>query len=343
MGEYEKLVSVENLLAAWQKFKIGKSRKRDVMAFERRLEDNLFALYQELKRKTYRHGGYEQFFVTDPKKRSIHKAQIRDRIVHQLVFDFLEEIYEPIFFENSFSSRKEKGAHRAMKKLAEFAAEIHRKNRGRCFAVKGDVRKYFDSVDQGALLKILKKKIADEGVLGILEKIIRSFQKESEKGMPLGNITSQIFTNIYLNELDEFCRKELKLKYYLRYNDDFVILDWDKARLLKNAERIKIFAKNNLFLDIPKEKTVFRKLKWGIDFCGYIVLPGAVLLRQKTKRRMLKNLAASRDRVEKEKISFSNFSKTADSYFSLLKHCDSYNLKNKVICQFIYDIPDGTE
>jgi len=337
MSEYEKLVSLENLLRAWQKFKIGKNRKRDVMAFERRLEDSLFALYQELKEKTYRHGGYEYFSITDPKKCSIHKAKVRDRIVHQAVFDYLSKIYESVFSENSFSSRKEKGTHRAMKKLAEFANEIHRKNRGLCFAIKGDVRKYFDSVDHNILLEILREKIKNDEIFRLLEKIIRGFQGKTGKGMPLGNITSQIFANIYLNELDEFCEKRLRLKYYLRYNDDFVILDADKEKLRKIAKIIRIFVKDRLCLDIPKEKTVFRKLKWGIDFCGYIILPKSVLLRQKTKKRMLKNISVFRDRIRAGEASRADFSKTADSYFGLLKHCNSYNLKEKIKCQFIYE------
>ncbi len=340
MSEYEKLVSLENLLGAWQKFKAEKGKKRDVAAFERHLEDNLFALYQELKNKTYEHSGYEHFSITDPKKRFIYKARVRDRIVHQLVFDYLEEIYEPIFSENSFSSRKKKGTHRAVKKLAELADVIRQKNRGKCFAVKGDVKKYFDSVDHRALLGILRKKIGDKNILDLLEKIVGSFHRKIGKGMPLGNITSQIFANVYLNELDEFCRRELKLKYYLRYNDDFVVLGWDKERLLKNAEMIRIFAKNRLCLDIPERKMIFRKLKWGINFCGYIVLPEAVILRQKTKRWMLKNLSIGYGRFEKEEISFSDFSKTTDSYLGLLKHCDSYNLRNRIRHQFTYDMPD---
>lgn len=337
-NEFEELISIENLLRSWQKFKIGKNKKWDVMAFERNLEDSLFLLYHELKNGEYRHSEYEYFSIADPKKRDIHKAQVRDRIVHQAVFDYLEKIYEPLFISDSFSSRKGKGTHRAVFRLADFAREIRVQNSGRCFAAKCDVRKYFESINHKILFNILKEKVEDRDILNLIGKIIKSFngKLENGRGIPLGNITSQIFANIYLNELDKFVKNELKLKYYLRYNDDFAVLGADEDKLFGDIQKIKKFVSENLLLELPENKTVFRKLKWGIDFCGYIVLPNSILLRHKTKRRMFKNIGIQSKKFQGGKISFRDFMKTANSYFGLLDHCDSFNLKNKIKHKYIY-------
>lgn len=337
-NEFEELTSIENLLRSWRKFKIGKNKKWDVVAFERNLEDNLFLLYHELKSGEYRHSEYKYFSISDPKKRDIHKAEIRDRILHQTIFDYLEKVYEPLFISDSFSSRKGKGTHRAVFRLFDFAKEIRIQNSGKCFAIKCDVRKYFESISHKILFNILKNEVEDSGILSLIEKIIKSFNGKLENGcgIPLGNITSQIFANVYLNELDKFVKNELKLKHYLRYNDDFAVLGSDEDKLFGDIQKIKRFVSENLLLELPEKKTVFRKLKWGIDFCGYIILPNAILLRHKTKSRMVKNMKIQSQRLQSGKISFWDFMRAANSYFGLLEHCNSFDLKNKIKHKHIY-------
>lgn len=336
--DFEKIISLENLLDAWFIFKAGKGAKTDVLEFERNLEDNLFSLHLELKSGNYGHGKYAHFIVSDPKKRDIHKAEIRDRVVHQVLYDYLVGIYEPLFIQNSYSSRLGKGTHRVVLKLKQLAEEVSKKNFKRCYAMKFDVRKYFDSIDHGILITVLCKEIENENIRKLLKKVIVSFKGNLGKGIPLGNVTSQIFANIYLNELDQYVSKKLKIGYYyVRYADDFIILDYLEKRILDNAQKIKLFARQNLSLDIPKEKTVFRKLKWGIDFCGFIVLPNAILLRHKTKGKMSENIANAQRKCAKKEISISDFSKTINSYFGLLKHCDSYHLKSKIRSKYLYE------
>ena len=335
-GDFDNLISLENLLRAWRKFKIGKDKKSEVIRFERYLEDNLFSLYHDLKSQTYRHGEYHYFTVSDPKKRDIHKAAVRDRIVHQALYDYLVEIYESIFIDESYSSRLGKGTHRAVLCLKNFAQDIFKENKGECFALKCDIKKFFANIYHNILLNILKRKIKDKDVVWLIEIVVKSFKVNRHRGVPLGNITSQIFANVYLNELDYFVKKELKLKHYLRYNDDFVILSEKQDELWKNIGQIKEFLGNNLFLEMPEGKIIFRKLRWGIDFCGYIVLPNAVLLRQKTKKRMLKKIAATAEKYAKGEIAFSDYGRVLDSYLGLLKYCDSYNLKNTIKNRFVY-------
>jgi len=335
--DFEKIINIENLLCAWRVFRAGKTKKADIMVFERNLEDNLFALEFDLKREIYRHGKYKHFTVSDPKKRDIHKAEVRDRVVHQVLYDYLTPLVEDDFIEHSYSSRLGKGTHRALRSLKFFSEEINRRNFGHCYAVKCDARKYFDNIDHGVLLEILGKKIKNQRITRLLLEIINSFQVKPGKGVPLGNVTSQIFANIYLNELDQYVLKNLKVRYYIRYNDDFIILDSKRNRLCETAEMAVRFAEEKLRLEIPKGKTVFRKLKWGIDFCGSIVLPKAILIRQKTKHRMICNIAQAIKNYKNENIGESEFSQIINSYFGLLKYCDSFNLRNKIRNEYLYE------
>ena len=327
--DYEELISVENLLDSWRTYKKGKSRKTDVMKFERHLEDNLFSLHEELKAGSYSHAGYSYFRISDPKKRDIWKAAVRDRIVHQALFGYLCKIYEPLFIDLSFSSRKNKGTHKAVLALSD-AAKNFRKKKEKCLAMKCDVRKYFENINHKILLEILRKNIGDGKIFNLLKIIVESFNKDAGKGIPLGNITSQVFANIYLNELDKFATGGLELEHYVRYNDDFIVLENSEEKLFTDIEKIRIFLKEKLSLELPKEKAVFRKLNWGVDFCGCVVLPNAILLRRKTKGRMFENIKAASRKLRAEKISLSDARKTIDSYFGLLSHCKAHNLRNKI-------------
>lgn len=328
--DYDELISIENLLESWRTYRKGKSRKNDVMEFERHLEDNLFFLRDKLKSGNYAHDEYSYFRISDPKKRDIYKSTVRDRVVHQAVYKYLCEKYEPFFTEYSFSGRIGKGTHKAVAMLKKQTSVIKRSEK-RCWAMKCDVRKYFENINHKILLDILRNKVSEEKIFNLLQIIVESFHKETGKGVPLGNITSQIFANIYLNESDKFVENELKLKdRYVRYNDDFIIIGDDRKKLFENLEKIKNFLKEKLMLELPKEKTVFRKLKWGIDFCGCVVLPNAILLRNKTEGRMFGKINAITYKVSLEKISQSDFRKIMDSYFGLLSHCKTYNLKGEI-------------
>ncbi len=335
-NDYKNLICVENIFTAWQKFRVGKNKKIDVMEFERHLEDNLFSLYHDLQRNSYSHSGYEYFRITDPKKRDIHKAKVKDRIIHQVFYDYLCRIYEPFFIYDSYSSRLNKGTHRAVKKLGDFTEQVAKDNFGRCYALKCDIKKFFENIDHKILLELLADKVKDKNIMIILRIIIKSFNNSAGKGIPLGNITSQIFANIYLHQLDIFVKNKLKLKYYLRYNDDFVFLDGNQRTLFKNLVRIQEFVRYRLLLEAPDDKIVFRKLNWGIDFCGYVILPGAILLRQNTKRRMMKNIVTAARKYKEKELPFAKFSEIINSYFGLLKHCHSHNLKEKIRNKYIY-------
>lgn len=172
---FNKIIEPENLFLAWDKFKKGKRGKLDVLQFEKNLEQNIFQLHRDLSDKIYKHGGYTSFYIHDPKLRHIHKAIVRDRVLHHAVFKILNPIFEPTFIQNSFSCRVGKGNHKGMKTLAHILRQVGKNNKKTCFALKCDIRKFFDSVDQTVLIEIIQKRIKDEKAMELIREIISSY------------------------------------------------------------------------------------------------------------------------------------------------------------------------
>jgi len=309
-----KIISLDNLFNSWQEFRKGKRSKIDVQKFEWNLEDNIFRLHKELKNKTYRHGHYTSFYITDPKLRHIHKAEVRDRIVHHAVYRVLYPIFDPIFIYDSYSCRVVKGTHKAVKRLNYFSLKVSKNYTRPCFALKCDIRKFFFSIDHEILLRLISRRVQDEEVLGLVRGIVRSFNDDTGKGIPIGNLTSQLFANVYLDELDKFVKHDLKVKYYIRYCDDFVVLSDNTVYLESARGEIERFLQETLKLSFHEDKVTIRKFSQGIDFLGYVVLPHHTVLRTKTKRRMMA-------RVNEKNL---------PSYLGILTHCDGYELEEKV-------------
>lgn len=321
---FDDFIRIENIFQAWNEFKIGKRRKIDVQFFEKNLEDNIFTLHGELKKKTYRHGSYEEFYVHDPKRRHIHKALVQDRVLHHLLYKYLYPLFDINFIYDSYSCRLEKGTHKGIIRLEQFTRKVSKNYTKTSFALKLDIKKFFASVDHEVLRKLLYRKIKDKDILWLLSEVLNSFNSKAGegKGIPLGNLTSQIFANIYMNELDQFIKHRLKVKYYLRYADDFVILSPDKKNFDFYISSIKEFLITKLKLELHPKKIIIRKLEWGIDFLGYIVLPHYILPRTKTKKRLFKKL--------KEKIGEENFGQSLQSYLGYLSHSSSFKLTQKL-------------
>ena len=324
------MVSIENLFLAWREFRRCKRKRLDVQQFEFNLEDNLFQLQYELKTKIYQHSHYTPFCIQDPKLRRIHKACVRDRVLHQAIFRVLYPIFDQGFVFDSYSCRLDKGTHRAVNRLEKFSCKLSKNNHRNIFALKCDVRKFFDSIDQGILLKLIKKKIQDENALWLIKKIIKSFEKENNKGLPLGNVTSQLFSNIYLNELDQFIKHKLRIKHYLRYCDDFVILGGNKEDLAELVYLINNFLKEKLKLNLHLNKIIIKKYHQGIDFLGYVVLPHYRVLRTKTKQRILKKTRNRYYDLQNGFISEKLFNQSLQSYLGVLKHCKGHEIEKKL-------------
>ncbi|HEX8974136.1 MAG TPA: reverse transcriptase domain-containing protein [Patescibacteria group bacterium] len=317
---------MENLFLAWREFCEGKRGKKDVQEFEFNLENNLFELHELLKNKTYQHCNYTAFNVCDPKLRRIHKATVRDRVLHHAIFRVLYPIFDKCFIFDSYSCREDKGTHAAVDRLERFLQKASKNNKKNVFALKCDIRKFFDSIDQEILLEIIRRKIGGNDAIWLLEKILRSFPA----GLPLGNVTSQLFANIYLNELDQFIKHVLKEKFYLRYCDDFILLSENREHLENLINSIDEFLNSKLKLHLHPNKIIIRKRRQGIDFLGYVTLQNHRVLRTKTKRRVLKKIKNKHIELLKGNISEESFNQSWQSYFGILKHCKGYKIQKEI-------------
>ncbi|MEK7509157.1 MAG: reverse transcriptase/maturase family protein [Patescibacteria group bacterium] len=316
---YEDIISVENLLEAWKEFVCGKRKKKDVQEFQYRLMDNVLALHRDLAAKTYTHGPYHAFNVSDPKPRNIHKATVRDRLLHHALYRKLYPFFDRTFIADSYSCRKGKGTHRAMNRFRKFAYQVSRNHTRTCWVLKCDIRRFFASIDQATLMRILARRITNQRILWLFERVISSFHSIAPgKGLPLGNLTSQLLVNIYMNELDQFVKHRLKAEYYIRYADDFVFLSHDRATLAVLLPRIHDFLLGRLQLKLHPDKISVRTLAAGIDFLGWVHFPDHRVLRTTTKRRMFARLRGERNDA------------CAQSYLGLLSHGNTRKLREIV-------------
>lgn len=330
MIKCHKLFCIVNLKRAWSKFIKGKKKRKDVAEFAKNLNANLFNIQSFLSDKQYKHGPYRSFYVYDPKKRHIHKAEVRDRIIHQAIVNILEPIFEPRFIFDSYASRKGRGTHGAVKRLQYFAGKASKNYTKNCFVLKCDIKKYFDSIQHDILLSIIDKTIKDSNILWLAESIIKSFETAPGSGLPLGNVSSQLFANIYLNELDQFIKRELRIKYYIRYNDDFVILDSEKEILECYIPVIRNFLRVRLGLMLHPQKVSIRKYAQGVEFLGYVGLLHYILPKTKTKRRILRKIKKQIDELGEGDISEETFEQSVQSYFGFLSHAKTKRLVEKL-------------
>jgi len=333
---YDEMTGMENFYRAWQCFRLGKSKKMVVQKFVYNLENNLFKLKDELDNLTYRHGDYEKFLVYDPKQRIIHKAEIRDRLVHTILAKKLEKIYQPRFIPHSFACQNGRGTHRALFALFKMCRRKSSNFTNNFWYLQCDIRKFFDNINHEILLKIICQTVRDQKFIWLLQEVIESFYCEkSNTGLPLGNFTSQWLGNIYLNELDYFIKNELKLKYYARYADDFIILHDSCEYLevvLNNAKR---FLSERLNLIIHPNKIILKKFTAGIDWVGYRILPRSITMKPATARRMFKKLKLRQKLLIANKITPWMYCETVNSYFGQLKHCTNKSLAEKIIYNFL--------
>ncbi len=321
--KFEDIVSLENLLEAWKEFINGKKNKKDVQEFSLALMDNIFSLHSDLFNRTYKHGGYQAFKINDPKPRDIHKATVRDRLLHHAVYRILYPFFDQTFITDSYSCRNNKGTHKAINKFRDYFYQVSKNNTKTCWVLKCDIRKFFANIDHDILINIVKEYIPDENIIKLLENVIGSFSSEQYKkvGLPLGNLTSQLFVNIYMNKFDQFVKHKLKAKYYIRYADDFVILYKSKIYLESLIPKISEFLKVKLRLLLHSDKVFIKTLASGVDFLGWVNFPYHRVLRTSTKRRMFKNL----------KCKFTP--ETMASYLGLLSHGNTQKLSKKIIFQ----------
>ncbi len=310
VNNYHYIILVDNLLDAWKEFLRGKRSRKDVQEFELNLMANILALHHDLANKTYRHSPYHAFNISDPKPRNIHKASVRDRLLHHALYRVLYPFFDKIFIAGSYSCRLNKGTHKALNQFRAYSYKASHNHTRTIWVLKGDIKKFFASIDQTVLVNIINQYISDNDICWLIAQIMSSFYSTQKgKGLPLGNLTSQLLVNVYMNEFDQFVKHKLKAKYYIRYADDFIFLSHDKNWLEDILPKINDFLRDKLQLNLHPNKVFIKTVASGVDFLGWIHFPDHRVLRTVAKRRMF--------RIVKMKKGDNG---TVQSYLGLLSH-----------------------
>ena len=336
----------ENLFNAYKKAIKCKRYRPDVMEYTDRLEENLIELQNELIWKTYSVGQYNIFYVYEPKKRMIMSLKFKDRVAQHAIYSILNPYFEKQFISDSYACRVGKGTHRAIKKLQSWLRKTDRKPK-RFYYLKLDISKYFYRVDHEILMEILQRKIADKDLLHVLSVIVNCEDTNfglplgadvgnvaydellGEVGLPIGNLTSQMFANLYLNELDQHCKHNLRLHYYIRYMDDIIILHHDKKYLERVKQDIAGFLDVKLHLQL-NSKTCIRPTSMGIEFVGFRVWSTHIKLRKKTAKKMKKRLKYMFSAFHNGEIDRETLDHSIASYKGILQHFNSYGLRQSL-------------
>ena len=337
---YVELCLLKNLELAYRKARKRKSKKPYVIEFEKNLQQELKDLKHELELQMYQPRPLKRFIVRDPKTRTIHSSSFRDRVVYHALVNVLDPIFERIFIHDSYASRKNKGTRNAVERFDKFKREVSRNgalvkdafvnNLVKGYVFKADIKRYFDNVDHEILIRIVKKKIIDEKVIWLIKRILTNFDsKIGGKGMPLGNLTSQFFANVYLNHLDYFVKHKLKAKYYLRYVDDFVILHENRTVLENYKEKISNYLKN-LRLELHPDKSKITELRDGITFLGYRVFYHYKLLRKSNLRKFNNNFSKKLDKCKNGSMTKEKLKGSIQGWFGYAMWANTYKLRKNL-------------
>ena len=355
----KEVFSYEKLYKAYLDCRKNKRNTESALEFEWNLEENLYALYKEISSKTYRPGKSICFVCKEPTAREIFAAEFRDRVVHHLLVREVEKYGEKVFTYDSYSCRTGKGTHKAVERLKNFSKKITDNYSKKAYFLQMDISGFFMNIHQDVLYNVFKKLVIRQekdhkwkrDLLWLGRKIIyykptenyikkgdpklfkliparKSLFKSGEKrGLPIGNYSSQFFSNLYLNQLDQFVKRELNHDYYVRYVDDFLILGESSGNLKETERRVKKFLEKYLKVEINGSKTKLKRLKGGVDFLGYFLKPNYILVRKRVVKALkgkLYEFRRSPDLDPKEVMA------TVNSYFGHFRHANSYNLRKDI-------------
>jgi len=315
---YDTICSLENLRLAYHKARQGKAKTYGVRIFDKAAEPNLQQLHADLTQGTYRTSEYSIFTIFEPKERIIYRLPFRDRVVHHAIMNVLENIWVPIFINNTYACIKGRGIHGALKHLKRDLKDVT----GTQYCLKMDIRKFYPTIDHSILKTIIRKKIKDERLLILLDEII-----DSAPGIPIGNYLSQFFANLYLSYYDHWLKEELQVRYYYRYADDMVILHQDKQYLHDLLAEINTYLTVELNLQLKRNYQVFPVNIRGIDFVGYVFFHTHILMRKSIKKRFCRRAA----KINKLTLDPSDYKQRIASWLGWAKHCNSKNLINTIL------------
>ncbi len=335
---WQSLCSYNNLFLAYKNARKRKTEKAYVFEFEKDLEHNLLMLRSELLLHSYSPKPLVNFIIRDPKTRKISKSAFRDRIVHHALCNVIAPIFESHFIHDSYANRLGKGTSKAIERFDFFKRKASRNNTLRCYILKADIQKYFENVNHGVLLFIIQKRIADKRVLWLIKKILAN-NSFHHQGMPLGNLTSQFFANVYLNELDQFVKHSLKAKYYLRYVDDFVIFHPDKEVLNEYKKKISVYLKDTLLLDLHPEKSKIILLGERITFLGLRVFYFHKLLKKQNLKKFRNKFTNLQQQFYNSHIDYDVLYGALEGWIAYSKFGETYKLRTAITSEFERNFP----
>lgn len=322
-NRFDECLTFEKMLAAHERAKKGKFSKSEIIIFEMDLETNLIRIINEIKNNKYKFGEYREFIIYEPKERIIKSLPYRDRVVHQwFVEEFIKPYYYPRFIRDTYACLDNKGTHKAVKEMQKKLRRMRKECNGKDYYIlKCDIKKYFYNIDKNVLMIILSKRIKDKKILDFVKVIL---DDGTNIGIPIGNYTSQYFANIYLNELDHYVKEILRIKYYGRYMDDFILLLKTKEEAKKYIVLLEKFVVDNLNLEFNNKSTYFKSKK-GLDFCGYRIYETHILLRKRFKNKVNKSIRKWNYLFKNDKLYYNKYYMSWNSYKGHASHANSYN------------------
>lgn len=349
-NSYQKLCSWENLWLAWRKAAKGKRGRAAAAAFEYRLEDNLLALQSELVEKSYQPGGYSSFYIHEPKRRLISAAPFRDRVVHHALCQIIEPLFEKSFIHDSYANRVGKGTHRALDRAQQYTRQYK-------YVLQCDIEQFFPAIDHSVLRQILIRKVDDQDVLWLIDRILKSgedvlsetyqmryfpdddlFAALRPRGLPIGNLTSQFWANCYLNPFDHFVKRELGCPAYLRYVDDFLLFHDDKKTLWQwkkaSIRKLKYFR-----LTIHEQAVQVRPVTEGFPYLGFIIFPTHRRLKRRKGifyHRRLKKLVSAYQLGE---IPLDRLSASIQGWINHVSYGDTWGLRRSIVSSITISSP----
>ncbi len=374
---------IEDIFQAYYDARKNKRNSESALEFELEYEKNLVQLFWDIKDRSYKPGAYSAFIIDKPVKREVFASQFRDRVIHHLIFNYINPIFDPLFINDSYSCRVGKGTSYGIKRADYFIKSCSQNYKKDAYIMKLDIEGYFMSIDKNILFQIIKAQIIKRQdklvceldlILFLLETVVfcdptkdcviksrreawRGLPKSKSlffsgknKGLPIGNLTSQLFANIYLNEIDQFIKKQLKFKYYGRYVDDMIFVDNDKQRLIWAIQKIKDYLVSKLLLKLHPKKTYLQNSNKGVNFLGAYVKPHRILVGKRIKRNfynrvyeelfVLSQIDSKHENVNNVYRFANKFRQLVNSYLGVLRQFDSYMFR-KGVAELIVDISSG--
>lgn len=338
---YNRICSYENLLLAFYNSKKGKTKRRYIKRFQKHLKENLTKLQRELLNQTYEPHELKPFVLRDPKTRKISKSAYRDRVVHHALCNIIVPDFDKDFIYDPHANRIGKGTLKAIERFDKFKRIVSRNNTRECFVLKADIKHYFEEVDHQILINIIRKKIKDERVIWLIKRVLAVNKKI--KGMPLGNLTSQFFANLYLNELDQFAKHELKAKHYIRYVDDFVILHESKEQLEEWKTKINHFLKEKLKLELHPSKSNVLQLNSGINFLGFRIFYYYKLIRKSNLKNFERKFNKLRILFDEEVIGREKALQSLEGWLAYCSHANTHKYRKHLIRNFNKNFSHGSK